>query len=164
MHPAKEIREKLGLTQPEFATLLGINLGLLAMAEIGKRSLPGSALLLLGQINQIIELHAAEPLETSMSAPAKERLAKWIKSKELEFRKAELQLEKLDEKLQQMRKVLAVGEPLKSVWPPDSLAHDQWVLLVRQAQRKVENLETERVELHLKAEGLRTVIELGKNI
>ncbi len=52
MSGAKQVRRQYGLTQQQLADYLGITKGLLAMAELGKRTLPTAALLKLSLMQQ----------------------------------------------------------------------------------------------------------------
>ncbi|MCC6154854.1 MAG: helix-turn-helix domain-containing protein [Candidatus Hydrogenedentes bacterium] len=52
MPNVREIREKLGLTQTDFAKLLGVNQAAVSHWENGKRTPQGPALTLMGQLSE----------------------------------------------------------------------------------------------------------------
>ncbi|MES2776803.1 MAG: helix-turn-helix transcriptional regulator [Bacteroidota bacterium] len=87
----KEMRIELGLSQNEFADLIGCNEGQLAMAESGRRNLPRAAA-------NFVRLLTHEPANPSSGQADNVYTQAELKAMEMDLRKRTLQISKLEER------------------------------------------------------------------
>jgi len=94
MQTLKFLRTQLGLSQLQFAGLLGISSGLLAMAETGKRSLPNGARMVIAWLLDELEtwLNSVEPTIPDIASIQKEirKLEARLENQKLELENKEV--------------------------------------------------------------------------
>lgn len=90
MNSLKQLRKALGISQDEMAGLLGLNKGRVAMAEIGKRTLPDDARMFVAWMLDELD---AWPDSSETQLPAAEIIQKEIRRMEIRLELLKLELE-----------------------------------------------------------------------
>ncbi len=154
MSDLKELRNKLGISQEELATLIHCKIGMVGMTEIGKRELPTKSNLLLS----VLEVAARQA--TSNAIPAQldnSHINKWLDkriraseaAKERILLKKERAYSQL-EQVQAMQQVAAILEIHPLFMEENSLVALQLQLLKQKAVVKQRALELELAKLKIR--------------
>lgn len=166
MQEIKKLRKALGLSQPELAELLETSTGVLAMAEIGKRSLNQNASDNFTSLQIAVEKANSE-FDTEQALlkgrDATEILNKLIRSNS---RLLTTYLDRQEKQLvliKQKELLVAIGEQQQTaaILPEGSEALDFYNILKRKAQQQLIELNKEYIKLKLKIYGLQNEIELA---
>jgi transcriptional regulator with XRE-family HTH domain len=131
------VRAQLGLTQLDLAMLLGVSRATLAMAELGRRSLPPAAHLLLVQLGQTM---AAPQESAAASAPLspKQRDTLNVRRQGIELEEYPLrqQLERVQIRLLQARQRQQAEAVLRAALPAtNTVAHRKLSRLAEEAEQ-----------------------------
>ena len=110
----KKIREKYGLTQPDFALYLSTSLSLLKLAETGARNLPAAASIKLSAIvifdaqADATKKETNSPFTESIPAATNKKLTRAVQKYELMLYTTQRQLEKIETRFKQAECLLAL--------------------------------------------------------
>jgi len=143
MTGVKEIREELGLTQPDFANYLAVTRGQLSMAESGRRFLPAAAMLKLAAITLELKSDGQAYLATEMQNQSEqEKRTLFAKAQEYNFlaMTANKKLEAMRNHHRQCLNTLRVSAGLLAKLPPGAASEmDKLCLEImqREAVRKM---------------------------
>jgi transcriptional regulator with XRE-family HTH domain len=163
MQSLKNLRAQLGLSQIQFSDLLGISSGLIALAETGKRSLPGNARKIVLQLNQLISTMEPDDSDSipELDAVSQKLLDKEIRTKTRKLKQVEFELEASLEKLNRVKKIISLGKlaEIESVWLPGSIEKDAWNLLLRKNNKKSSALSIKIILLKISISGLETELK-----
>lgn len=165
MQEIKQIRKALGLSQLELAELLQVSKGLLAMAELGKRSLGYEANASLAALQRGLNaVNSDVDSEKTLLQNDKSRqyLHKLIRrNTHLLATYIDLQ-DKQMEQIKQKQRLIALGEEYETtlIWCEDSEAYDFFKLLKRKAEAELSVFIIEYIKLKIKIYGLQNEIEL----
>jgi transcriptional regulator with XRE-family HTH domain len=132
MHRILQLRRKLGLSQSEFADLLNISKGNLAMSEIGKRKLNTNSALLLAKIEQELENYA--PPEPEMNSREEKEINTYARLCKARINRLEVELEKRKDEVEAKHRMLYLCQRLdeSSFLPDEGYIYDRIALLKRQ--------------------------------
>lgn len=163
----KSLRLQLGLSQPEFANLLDTNAGQLSMAESGLRNLPTASLEIANALEKAVtasKMQATGNKKTGTKAIA--LLTKKIRSGELKLELLKMQEEKVAEKLDAARRLLAVAEALAL---PSAITINedlllQMAVLQRKGEKKIAAYEAKQIQLQLAIASTEAVIAKAKEL
>jgi transcriptional regulator with XRE-family HTH domain len=141
---AQTVRAHLGLTQQDLAVLLGVSRATLAMAELGRRSLPPAANLLLAQLGEAVTTvpEAATATPTPLSPAQRDTLTVRRQGIGLEEHSLHQQLKRAQTRLLQARQRQQAESVLRAALPATNAA----------AHRKLSHL-AEESEQYLRDEG-----------
>jgi transcriptional regulator with XRE-family HTH domain len=165
MNSIFEIRKTLGLSQRKMADVLGITSSQLAMYETGKRGLPPKAKLLVLAIASYLEKESRTIENDSQVALGKKEKTLWEKERKNARRQKEklsIEIEGLDEKENQLKKLLACKGLLSKpeIWASSEFGYSHWELLLRKAEKAKQKLDENRRTLVLKENELNARIAL----
>ena len=163
MQTLKKLRADLGLSQIQFAGLLGISGGLLALVETGKRSLPTNArqvVLFLGHLVSLLPAFDPEAFPI-LDETNQNRLNRKIRDLNKQLSKNNFLLEGYLTKLEKLTKLAALGEEQQTnaIWPDGSIEKDEWNLLQRKNSKKISKINLEIILLKISISGLEAEIK-----
>lgn len=141
---AQTVRAHLGLTQQDLAVLLGVSRATLAMAELGHRSLPPAANLLLEQLGEAITAVPKEPAAAAVLLSPEQRDTLTVRRQGIGLEESALQqqLKRAQTRLLQARQRQQAESVLRAALPATNAA----------AHRKLSRL-AEEAEQYLRAAG-----------
>lgn len=163
MADIQAIRQALGISQTEFATLIDCDRGMLAMAETGKRFLPTTASLSAIAIqNAMLPTAQLANIASPHDAATQKMLSKHIKTCEAQLQQKQLVLAAITEKIQQAEQLLHVAAALGADLTYTENAHLQWDILQRKATTKLKKYYLLRVKTLIAISGLTAEINYAK--
>jgi transcriptional regulator with XRE-family HTH domain len=163
MNRISKLRSRLGLSQSDFADLLNLNKGNLAMIEIGKRNLNAHAAIIAAKLEEMLDafLPAQEPEDDQTKA----RLAHAAKCR-AKITQLEEEREKAKASLDAAKRCLFLAQQLKeSPFLPDTgVIYQRIELIGRYAMEVLQNKDLKRDWWYLaRIEGLRKEAEMAES-
>ncbi len=163
MADIQAIRQALGISQTEFATLIDCDRGILAMAETGKRFLPTTARLTAVAIqNAMLPTAQLANISSPHDAAIQKMLSKHLKTCEAQLQQKQLALAAITEKIQQAEQLLHVAAALGADITYSENARLQWAILQRKATTKLKKYYLLRVKTLIAINGLTAEINYAK--
>jgi DNA-binding transcriptional regulator YiaG len=164
MEQLKNLRKQLGLSQADFADLLGCKEATFAMAESGLRHLPAASLqvasLLLATPQHKVQLQVQTKVKDWFTDLELKWLSKAIFIRKIKLQKVELQIEALDIKIQQASNLMQFAANLQSSGQPlNELTALKLEVLRRKALEKHSHYRQKWLALQLNMTGLQAEIE-----
>ena len=157
----KELRNQLGIGQNVFATLIKCNIGQLAMAEIGKRSLPNIS----SQYLAALELAVAQTINNQPETQVNNKqtttwLNRHIRTCEATKLRLLLQQDELQNKIQAAQTLLQVAKPLagKAIFAAATNQGLQLQVLKRKAQEKLNGYQLKLMQVQISIAALQAQI------
>jgi len=135
MNAIQTLRSSLGLSQDEFSDLLGISKAQLAMAEIGRRPLPSSALSRLALLEHLLD-GFQPPSEETLSETERKELRKYRDLLKARITGLEETIEKRKATRMAALRCIYLQESLHAspLVPENDLANDRMNIAVRKAK------------------------------
>lgn len=161
MNTLSEWRNRLGLTQEQWAGILGVNKGQLAMAETGKRQLPAKSKLVFAKIQLMAQSIQGQARPGNLNESARSKKEKWIRKMEIKQQILTGQLEVLEEKSEGIGHFLdltALSET-QSLFEHGSEQKDHWELAKRKANKKMLAIQEEIFRLRVQHASIAAALE-----
>jgi len=163
-HP-KPLRNKLGVSQDAFATLIHCKAGVVAMAENGSRRISGKSAELLSAVEQASWEASNNPVPILLSNDALNKLMnRTIRKKEASKKLLLLKQEKLNEQMEQVQHFQQTANRLESKvsFVQDNTVGLQMKLLKRKAKIKQQALQLALAKLSIDLDSLEAAIAKAK--
>ena len=166
MDSLKKLREELGLSQAQFAGVLGVSNGLIALAETDRRTLPEFSKQIFWKLQKLAtHLQPVEkPYAPISDLNQKKIIADHIRKKNLILFKKQTEIESKQEKLDKLVKLIALGKMMESetLWPEGYIEKDEWDLLLRKNSKKISKLSSTIILLKINISGLEAEIKTAQ--
>jgi transcriptional regulator with XRE-family HTH domain len=161
MQSVKTLRKELGLSQKDFASLIGCNTGQLAMAEANMRRLPAnshSALTILqtkAEKSPAAKAKKAAPIQNKAISTM---LEKAVKSTKIKLGRQQLKGEALENKITAAENMIAFADLALQQKEQPELTQMQLTVLQRQAGEKLIRYQLEHINCQLQIASLEAII------